>query len=122
MGRGARWLSLAMAGVFALSVAVQWNDPDPALWMAIYGTACVLSLLASRGHVPLGVNAAALLAFAGLALVWLPSLVGSRPEAFSSFRMLASTDEAPREAGGLLLCTAWSAFLTTQAARDRKRS
>lgn len=28
-----------MVPLFLLAVAVQWNDPDPVRWMAIYGAA-----------------------------------------------------------------------------------
>ena len=32
-----------MCALFLLSVVVQWNDPDPLRWMAIYGAAFVVS-------------------------------------------------------------------------------
>lgn len=48
--RAAAWLSSAvrivsavMALLFAWSVELQWNDPDPVQWMAIYGAAMVLA-------------------------------------------------------------------------------
>ena len=31
-----------MAGVFLASAAVQWNDPDPAYWIALYGVAAAV--------------------------------------------------------------------------------
>ena len=36
-GPGFRLLAALMCGMFLLSVAVQWNDPDPWLWMPVYG-------------------------------------------------------------------------------------
>jgi hypothetical protein len=40
-----RYASWAMAALFALCVALQLNDPDPARWMAIYGAAMVVSVV-----------------------------------------------------------------------------
>jgi transmembrane protein TMEM220 len=42
-----RFLDLTMALLFAFAAALQFNDPDPIRWIAIYGAACVLSLLES---------------------------------------------------------------------------
>ena len=113
-------MSAIMTAVFVLSVVVQWNDPDPLFWMALYGLAAALSALAFAGRVPFAVNLAALALFAAFAVTWFPTLEGSRVEAFTSFQMKAARDEAPREAGGLLLCTAWSAVLSHRAWRARR--
>ena len=62
--RGLNWL---MCALFLLSVLVQWNDPDPVRWMAIYGAALVVCLaVALRARVP----AAAALLIAVVALAW----------------------------------------------------
>lgn len=121
MSRGFRITAGVMTALFALSVVVQWNDPDPLAWMAIYGLAAVMSGLAAAGRVPLAPNAMALAIFVALTLLWVPSLVGARSEAFTSFRMKASGDEEPREAVGLLLCAGWSAVQTRVAWRGRGR-
>jgi len=48
-----RALNGLMAALFALAVAVQYNDPDPVRWMAIYGAACIVTLMvAIRGRAP----------------------------------------------------------------------
>ncbi len=112
---GLRIASAVMTAVFLLSVAVQWNDPDPLFWMTVYGLAAALAALGAAGRVPFAPNAAALALFAGLLLAWLPSLAESRREAFISFEMKAPEDEAPRETGGLFLCALWSAVLTHRA-------
>ena len=111
-----------MALVFALSVAVQWNDPDPAYWMAIYGVAALLAARAALGQLPLIPNAVACLAFTLLAVRALPDLLGAREEALTHWRMLDPGDEAAREAGGLLLCALWSAVQTAAAVRARRSS
>lgn len=106
-----------MCALFLLSVAVQVNDPDPWLWMPLYGIAAALAGLGAAGRLPLWPNAAALVLFAGLFGLWAPSLVGARHEAFETFHMPSPADEEPREAGGLALCAAWSAVQTWAAWR-----
>jgi hypothetical protein len=107
-----------MCGVFLLSVAVQWNDQDPWLWMPIYGFAAALAGLGAAGRLPFAPNAAALALYLGLFALWAPSLVGARHEAFESWQMPAPGDEAPREAGGLAVCALWSAVQTIVARRQ----
>src|SRR5262245_16622051 len=104
-----------MCGLFLLSVAVQWNDPDPWLWMPIYGLAAALAGLGAAGRLPLAPNAAALVLYLALFAVWAPSLVGARREAFEHWHMLSPGDEEAREAGGLALCALWSAVQTLMA-------
>jgi len=108
-----------MCALFLLSVAVQYNDPDPYLWMPIYGLAALLAGLAAAGRLPLWPNAAALVVFLVLFAIWAPSLFGARREAFTSFSMRAAADEEPREAVGLALCALWSAVQTMAARRNR---
>ncbi len=112
-------VAAVMTAVFLLSVAVQFNDPDPLLWISLYGLAAGISLAAALGRISLPWCAGALLLFLGATALWLPSLGDSRSEAFTSFRMKAARDEAPREAGGLLLCTGWTLYLTVRAWRKR---
>ena len=108
-----------MCALFLLSVAVQYNDPDPYLWMPIYGLAAVLAGMGAAGRLPVRANAAALLLYLGLFALWAPSLAGARHEAFESWHMQAPEDEEPREAGGLALCALWSALQVAVAARRR---
>lgn len=112
-----RGVAAVMTAVFLLSVAVQFNDPDPVLWISLYGLAAAISLAAALGRLSFPWCAGALLLFLGMTALWLPSLGDSRTEAFTSFRMRAAEDEAPREAGGLLLCTSWALYLTVRAWR-----
>ena len=72
LGRGLtatdmRFLDLTMALLFAFAAALQFNDPDPIQWIAIYSAACVLSLLAATRR---RVAPAALLAVFAIAIVW----------------------------------------------------
>lgn len=39
--------------LFLLFAFWQWNDPDPVIWMAIYGYAAIMTVLASIGRYPI---------------------------------------------------------------------
>jgi branched-subunit amino acid transport protein len=118
-GLAFRAFASVMCALFVLSVAVQYNDPDPELWMPIYGLAAALAGLGAAGRLPLRANAAALVVYLALFALWAPTLVGARHQAFESWRMQAPEDEEPREAGGLALCALWSAVQTLTARRLR---
>ncbi len=97
-----RVLSGLMVPVFGLAVAVQYNDPDPIGWMAIYGVAALAALLGATGRAawpfPTLVAAAAL----GWAAVWFPKVRYSR--------QMWPGEEA-RELGGLLIVAFWMLVL-----------
>lgn len=118
-GHAFRAGAAVMCALFLLSVAVQYNDPDPELWMPIYGLAAALAGLGAAGRLPLRANAAALVVYLALFALWAPTWVGARQQAFESWRMQAPEDEEPREAGGLALCALWSAVQTVRARRLR---
>jgi hypothetical protein len=108
-----RYGSMVMLLAFILSTAVQFNDPDSLLWIAIYSASalCCLAYL-------LGKNiATAAGALALLALLWalslLPAVVGhaSLSEVFASISMQTRAVEEAREIGGLLLVAGWMGLL-----------
>jgi hypothetical protein len=109
-----------MAAAFVACAAVQWNDPDPAYWIALYGVAALLAARAAQGALPRIPNAAALAMYSVLALRLAPELLGAREESFTHWQMQAPSDEVAREAGGVLLCASWSALQTWCAFRPRK--
>lgn len=115
-----RILSASFVGIFLLSAAVQWNDPDPLVWIAGYLVAAGLSLAACFGRIAVFPNAVAALVFG----FWFLSLAGTIPgapsAAFTSFQMRASSYEEPREAVGLLICTVWTASLAVQGMRKSR--
>jgi hypothetical protein len=107
--------------LFAFGAAVQFNDPDPARWIAVYGlatVACLLSLL-RRLH----------WAFPALlcvvTLVWSATLarhvIGRVPFSamFGAFEMKDVGIEESREMYGLLIIAAW---MTALALRARRRT
>jgi hypothetical protein len=121
VSRAFRVAAGAMTAVFVVSAAVQWNDPDPGYWIAIYGVSAILAARAAQGQLPLVTNALALSAFALLAARALPDLLAAREAAFTHWHMLAPRDEVAREAGGLLICALWSGLQTALAWRGRSR-
>ncbi len=119
-GRGLRIAAGVMCAVFVASASVQWNDPDPLVWIGLYGLAALLAGAAAAGQVPLVPNAGAFVLFVVLTALWLPSLQTARPEAFASLEMKESRDEEPRETIGLALCALWSLVQTRHAWRHRR--
>ena len=112
-----RWLDGLFVLLVLVAAALQWNDPDPLVWMAGYLTAAALSLAACLGRLPVVPNALAAMAFG----VWFLSLAGTLPgapaSAFTSFHMREARHEEPREAVGLALCALWTSSLALRGAR-----
>lgn len=89
---------LIMGGVFLLWAYWNLNDPDGTVWLAVYGTAALCSLLAAFGRLPRAVGLAlAAAAFIGAAVQ------GVRVVAGGEFIF----DENGREMLGLLIIGAW---------------
>jgi hypothetical protein len=114
------------AALFLLSVAVQYNDPDPLPWVLLYGSSCVLALAAVLGR-PSPTGAVALLLLAGLwALSLSPSLGAfvSRDLSTTTFAMKAGDliEEEARECGGLLLVCLAAIVQVMDANARRRRS
>ena len=120
-----RMLNGLMAVLFAVAVVVQFNDSDPLRWMAVYGAALTVSILAAvRGGVPVALPATV----GGIALAWGLLLVGRSGATFRIYQHMfdawemknASIEEA-REATGLLIVFLWMAvvgFWGKLSARD----
>ena len=110
-----RWykvLCWVMAALFALCVALQYNDPDPIRWMLIYGAAMVISILLppNRDAAKIGVLAGA------AALVWAAMLIipiwdkVSPSDAWLKMSEKGGAVEELREAGGLAIEGVWLAL------------
>ena len=101
---------------YMASVLVQYNDPGPWAWIAIYLAAAGMCIAWFRKRLPRWYPT--LLLF--VSLVWmgslLPSVVGkvSPAELFESLSMKTRSVEEAREIGGLLLVAVWSAVLMTR--------
>ncbi len=104
--RSVAWL---MTALYLVSVALQYNDPDPIRWMLIYGAAAVASafLPLRRWAIPLSVFVAvAALAWAAILTPEIWGRVG-----FSDMWLKMSEKggavEVEREIGGLVIVVGW---------------
>jgi hypothetical protein len=115
-------LNALMLLMFVFSVVVQYNDPDPAVWMTIYGSAA-LACIAVMLKRDIWIFPAAVFV---LATVWAatisPHVLGKVPflEMFSAWEMKDVGVEESREMYGLLIVAIWMAVLMLRARRRRK--
>jgi hypothetical protein len=109
-----------MAVLFGIAAVLQYNDPDPLRWMAIYGAAGLACLFA--GQLPRAAPAIIGLGALAWAATLAPGVVGrvSIGELFESYAMKSEPVEEAREMGGLLLVTAWMAVLAVRGAPARR--
>jgi hypothetical protein len=106
--------------LFATSAVLQFNDPDPLPWVAVYGAAAGLAWCAARAR-PQPVLALLLCTVAGawaLALAMRVNGPVPLPELFS-FGMARPSVELAREIAGLGLVVLWLATTSVRALRDR---
>jgi hypothetical protein len=122
--RGKVWfgLNITMLVAFVLSVIVQFNDPDPFIWMPVYGAAAVAC----------GLELAHKLRWWFPALVGVGSVVwavtiashvfGQVPflEMFGAWEMKDTGVEESREMYGLLIVAGWMVVLTIANRRSGK--
>lgn len=108
---------------FALAALVQYNDPDPYLWVPTYLVAFGCCVAFAKGKLPPTVG----YALAGLACVWsftlVPAIVRHPPalaDMFGGVKMYGPGVEEAREAGGLWLIAGW--LFTLARASQRQRS
>ena len=120
----ALWIAcnVLFLAMFIFSVAVQYNDPDPVRWMAIYGfaaLACLLELIRNqRWSFPAGIGLIALSWATSIA----PHVHGVRiADLFAEFEMKNEMVEQAREMGGLLLVALWMGALAVSAFRRSRR-
>ncbi|GAB3532142.1 hypothetical protein GCM10027443_15420 [Pontibacter brevis] len=93
--------------VFISFAAVQYNDPDPAVWMTIYAIAAALSVAAGFGKVSTTTLAIACIAYAVGVIYWWPEQfegVGDSMRDANTGALLRNVEEG-REALGLAICS-----------------
>ena len=113
--------NVVMLTLFAFSVAVQFNDPDPLLWMAIYGSAAVVCAFEVRKKTPLWLP----VAVAAVALAWSAWIAARAHDVpisalFAEWEMKNVGVEEAREMYGLAIVGAW--MLAVSAAAWARRS
>ena len=103
-------LNLVLAVMFILFAFVQVNDPDPVLWILIYGVMAVTCVLAAFGQYYRAVLAGILIGYIAYSFVSLPGvLVWLRSEDKSMLfddiaKMQYPYIEEAREFLGLFIC------------------
>lgn len=114
--------NLGMLVLLAAAAALQYNDPDPLQWVAIYGLAAIACGLCAASRPPWAFSASV----GAAALVWAasfaPRVLGAASPGDLVQSMKADTPqiEESREALGLLIVAGWMAALTVRARRARR--
>ncbi len=95
-------LSITFALLFVLFAAVQYNDPDPQVWVPIYGFAAMACIMAFA-------RVGQVWFFGLMALIYGVAAVYQWPPAFEGFLlnevgMKTVNIELARESGGLAVC------------------
>ena len=114
-----QFANLIMLIAFVFGVIVQYNDPDPARWMAMYGAAALACGWYAAGRRQWIVPALVLVIAALWAATLAPAALGKvgLGELFEAFEMKDERVEIGREFGGLVIIAAWMLVLTLVAWR-----
>lgn len=119
-----RLLYVGLAVLLGACAAVQYNDPDPALWIGLYGAGSLLLALAAMGWRSRWATLAVLVAYAVVGITVLPGFVEwllHHPGSDLTAPMSADRPhiEASREFVGLAIAAACVASLWPTRASDR---
>jgi len=102
-------VAIAFALLFALFAGFQYNDPDPEVWIPIYGLAVLASIMAlTRVGRPWFFWLMAALYVVAAVYQWPPHFEGFL---LDEMGMKTVNIELAREAGGLAICAAAMALL-----------
>lgn len=108
----------AMALLFLFAAAVQYNDPDPWAWFALYLAAAGVSLAAIwRPGQWIPAAAVALVSIIWAVVLAPAAIRTSLPDLFQSWEMMSTEMEEGRELGGLILAAVWTGALALRAKR-----
>jgi hypothetical protein len=116
-------LNVVFAALFVFSAGLQYNDPDPWWWVALYGGAAVATVAAL--HLRGGWAAAGVVGL--IAAAWAGALwysVSGHVEATDFWRKMSEKGgkvEEMREAGGLSIAAAWLAVSARAGWRRSRR-
>ena len=109
-------LNAILAVVFVLSAVVQFNDPDPIIWLSIYGMAMAGCVAWHLGRLPLmGARIAGVGGLVGAVLLGVTGSSGADLSGIAmGWSMNSLASEEVREAGGLFIVGAWLLLLSRQ--------
>lgn len=107
--------------LFVLALAVQHNDPDPALWMLLYAVPAVFSFLSLLGRTyRFAIVPAAI--YLVLCVAWSPDWRNVDSTVFRPrMQMMGDDIERAREVVGLFIAAVWMATLGIIALRNHRR-
>lgn len=107
------------AAMFVFAAIVQYNDPDPLRWIAIYAAAFLTCLLWETRKLPRAIAIAVALTALGWGAAIAAGIRLSAPfgEALTDWGMHAGGSEELRESLGLFLIAAWCGVLAWRPAR-----
>jgi len=107
-----------MMVLFAMAAVVQFNDPDPALWVGLYGLAALAAALFMAGRLPRWAAATLTGGYALGGLVMLLPILGTEAFYDTTGQEMMGLMETSREMMGLLIMAGWTGFLTWQLGRQ----
>jgi hypothetical protein len=100
---------------FSYAAAMQYNDPDPLVWMPFYAIVAVANFAALLGRWPSRYIALAAIPHVLYGLWLSPNLLSTSAESFATIGMKNDQDELVREAWGAVICALWMAGLYIHA-------
>jgi hypothetical protein len=114
--------NVAMLVLFLVAAGLQYNDPDPMVWIGMYGLAAVASGLYAAQRLAWSFAASVGVAALVWAATFAPRVLGTASPGDLVRSMKAETPqvEESREALGLLIVAAWMAALAVRARRAQK--
>jgi hypothetical protein len=117
-----RVISGLMTLLFLFSVVVQYNDPDPYLWMPEYGAAAIVSAWAVVRRPPWWVPAVVLIPTLIWGAMWIPRVIGHTTlgDVFGTIGMNNVHAEEGRELLGLAIVASWMLVVLMMALRARR--
>lgn len=117
-----RYLAIFFALLFALSAALQLNDPDPVLWFLAYAAVAVLLGMAAFGRFNRPFTAVLLLVLTVWLLTFVPDFVVwvrmGMPTIVGGMKAEEPHIELVREFGGLFLTVAALVYLLRVGRRN----
>lgn len=113
-----RAFATVMAALLGGAAALNFNDPDLVRWVAIYGAACVVSILvAARGGVPVAIAASVGAVALAWAILWALRVrdIDAYAHMFDEWKMTSATAEEARETCGLIIVAVWMLAIVIRA-------
>jgi hypothetical protein len=121
-----RILNFILAVLFLLFAFVQINDPDPVIWILIYGAMAVLCIMAIFNFYPIKFTIGLLVLYVLYSIVYLPGVLewlkqDNKALLFDDVaKMQYPYVESAREFLGLLICIIVLVFFVVRARRTKK--